>query len=404
MQKQKRPHSCTLNILVIPCTEWVDGSQQRLHHLVEKWVRTHKVHIARIERPEIYKCKERKQRSFDSQIIHKIRTVRTKNLGSFYLLNAGLQFFAFLKLIVKYKIDAVIVEGLGASSIAIIVAKFVKKPVFYEYSDYYPDFIDLYASKGIATSFFKTIGNLTNILNMMLSDATIAVSSNLSAHAKGFSDNVFKIPNGVSEEYFNRSNGKISDICHEKKTITLGFIGALESWVSLETVIDAVYTLNYVEKVNTNLIVVGDGPKLKSFIDYTKQSHVSDRIQFTGWVPYVRLYEYLSKFDVCVLPFDSGYISKYSMPMKVHEYAISKKPTISAPLPEIKTTYRDSILYASSSKEYVDYVKKIFSDKILAESLSDSAYKIALTYSWENLSKEYATVLAKISCRSYRNK
>jgi glycosyltransferase involved in cell wall biosynthesis len=77
------------------------------------------------------------------------------------------------------------------------------------------------------------------------------------------------------------------------------------------------------------------------------------------------------------------------MPMKIHEYAISKKPIISSPLPEICRIYGSTIMYATTKDEYVHAVDLLLNDKELRLKHAEEAYKIAKNYSWTELSKKY---------------
>ena len=90
---------------------------------------------------------------------------------------------------------------------------------------------------------------------------------------------------------------------------------------------------------------------------------LTQSVVFTGWVPYTVVHSYLDDSDFCVLPFDNSLISSHSMPMKIHEYAISKKPIISTPLPEICKIYGSSVMYAITKEEYVLAIELLINDK-----------------------------------------
>ncbi len=389
LKKSARTLNEKLNILIVPCTEWLEGSQQRLHHFAKKWSLHNNIHVIYMERPQKHGSIEKRKLTNPNQTIHKIPTVKTRTLGSFYFLNSIFHFFSILYLILKNKIDVIVAEGLGASTIAIIVAKITNRPIVYDYSDYFPDFIPLYTSKGILRSFFKNLGHLTNALNIKTSNAVVAVSDLLKHHAQMYNDNVLKISNGVSSSF---ANPYVSDKQIHNE-ITLCFVGTLESWVSLETVIDALYELNYKESINTLLLIIGDGPKLKSLITYAKRRNISDRVKFLGWIPYNDLGRYLQTVDICVLPFDKSDISYYSMPMKIHEYSLSKKPTISTPLPEIIKLYGESVLYAETIDDYVSSIKLIVEDEKRRSSMMRNAYQIACKNSWIQLAGKYEKIL-----------
>lgn len=384
-----------LNILIVPATDWLRGPPQRLHHFARILGTKHNVHVLYVERPHNFRWRGETSWRMENVTLHKVPTIRAYDLTAFYVSNLGLQFFSILKILVERRIDVVIVDGLGTSSIALVLAKITRIPIIYDYCDHYPEFISLYINKNFKGRLIRFFGYLTDILNTKFSDATVAITDMLVRQCSQYSKHVFKVPNGFSLAHFRAIESK--DVRSKQHiTLRLGFVGSLESWVQLEMVFDAVHELNSKRKVNACLYIVGDGSKLKSFMDYSNKLKMADSVKFVGWVPYADLLEYLRMFDICVLPFDDSLISLYSMPMKIHEYAFCKKPIISRPLPEIRKVYGDSILYATTSQEYLDNVEKLISDRGFAHKLSEASFQIALNYSWENLSKDYEAILMEI--------
>ena len=129
-------------------------------------------------------------------------------------------------------------------------------------------------------------------------------------------------------------------------------------------------------------------------VDYAKRRGVSDKVEFAGWITYNELHKYMKNLDICVLPFDNSDISHYSMPMKIHEYSLCKKPIISAPLPEIVKTYSDFVLYASTPREYASCVKLLVENQEKRRNIVQNAYLIAQKNLWTNLAEKYEEVLS----------
>ena len=171
--------------------------------------------------------------------------------------------------------------------------------------------------------------------------------------------------------------------------ILITFMGAVESWVNFESLFDAIRELNKRNDKEFVLRIVGDGIKIKDVKDSCNRKGLTQSVIFTGWVPYEELHNYLADSDFCVLPFDNSAISSLSMPMKIHEYAISKKPIISTPLPEICRIYGSTVMYASTKEEYVRAIELLLNDKDSRLKHAEDAYKIAKNYSWTELSKKY---------------
>jgi Glycosyltransferase len=100
----------------------------------------------------------------------------------------------------------------------------------------------------------------------------------------------------------------------------LGYVGSLEYWVDLETVVQALPHLNM------TLVIVGPG----LFTDYgtkiqtlAEEERVRDRIIFTGPVSYSDLSRYISAMDIGLNPLKR---------MKKNEYAAGGRCSIISPV------------------------------------------------------------------------
>jgi glycosyltransferase involved in cell wall biosynthesis len=283
----------------------------------------------------------------------------------------------------KYQIQVIVADGLGTSNAASFVANILHRRFIFDYSDSYSAFVSSYISNYFGKKIFESLATIFTNINIRLSSATVVVSDGLLTNQF---DNrkQHKIVNGVSEDYF--PSGILSD---NGSKVVLTFMGAVESWVNFESLFDAVKELNDKNDKKLVLRIVGDGLKLKQVKDSCNKKGLADSVVFTGWVPYAELHSYLADSDLCVLPFDDSAISFLSMPMKIHEYAISKKPIISSPLPEICRIYGSAIMYATTKDEYVHAIELLLNDKEYRLKHAEEAYNIAKNYSWTELSKKY---------------
>jgi glycosyltransferase involved in cell wall biosynthesis len=382
-----------MNILVIPCTDWLRGPQQRLHHLAKEWSKNNRVYVFYLVRDDNVTYEFNVERLKYSRLI-KIPAIRSKNFAFFLASNFLIQFIYLLKVIKFASIDVIVAEGLGPSTGAIIAAKLTRRRIIFDYSDYYPSFVGLYVSNNLLSKLLQVVARLVLRINIRFSDATVAVSDGLYKDGKNYTEHIYKITNGVSVEYFPSYEHTQSSPNNDQ--VIISFIGAIESWVSLEKVINAIAALNSEGKARFLFQIIGDGSKLKALKELVNQKGLSTTIIFTGWVPYATLHEYIKRSDICVLPFDSGSISAFSMPMKIHEYAISKKPVIATPLPEIKKIYKDSVMYATTAEEYIYAIKLLLRDSNTRLRLIQEAYEVAKKFSWENLAKEYERIFLRV--------
>lgn len=372
------------NILIVPCTEWLRGSQQRLHHLSKEWSKKNNVYVFYLERQDNILTNGIFSERLCYGTILKIPTVKLRNYTLFLLANFILQIIYLSAIVKKNQIQVIVAEGLGISNAASFVAKIMHRRFIFDFSDSYSAFVSSYISNYFAKKIFESLGTILTNINIRLSSATVVVSDGLLTNEFDYRKQ-HKIVNGVSEDYF--PTGSSSELDNNKIVIT--FIGAIESWINFESLFDAIKELNNRDNKKFVLRIVGDGLKLKEVKDSCNKKGLTQSVVFTGWVPYEELHSYLADSDFCVLPFDSSAISYLSMPMKIHEYAISKKPIISTPLPEICRIYGSAVMYATTKDEYVHAIELLLNDKESRSKHAEEAYTIAKNYSWTELSNKY---------------
>jgi glycosyltransferase involved in cell wall biosynthesis len=372
------------NILIVPCTEWLKGSQQRLHHLSKEWNKKNNVFIFYLERQDNILTNEIFSERLQYGRVLKIPTAKLKSYTLFLLANFLLQIIYLPSIIKKNKIEVIIAEGLGSSNAAALVSKIMRRKFVFDLSDSYSAFVSSYISNYFARKIFETLATTLTNINIILSNVTVVVSDGLLT-SQFDNRKQHKIVNGVSEDYFPTGNS--SESAEDKILIT--FMGAVESWVNFESLFDAIKELNNTNNKKFILRIVGDGLRIKDVKESCNKKGLTQSVAFTGWIPYADLHSYLEDSDFCVLPFDNSEISSLSMPMKIHEYAISKKPIISTPLPEICRIYGSAITYATTKNEYSKAIEILLNDKDLRAKKVEEAYKIARNYSWAELSKKY---------------
>lgn len=376
------------NILIVPCTEWLRGSQQRLHHFAEEWSRHNEVFVFYLERQDNSGYESNAQRLQYSKML-RVPTVRVKNYPLFLITNFIIELILFFGLIKRNKIDVVVAEGLGPSNAASIASKLTSRRFIFDISDSYPDFVTAYISNGFLKSLFESCAFFMTNLNITLSNASVIVSDGLSIKGKN-SSKQHKIVNGVTEDNFPTSKELVSP----GDRVIITFVGSVESWVNFGSVMDAVKQLNSRSNYRFTLKIIGDGMKLNEVKQLAQEKGIENSVIFTGWVPYTELHEHLGSSQICVLPFDYSSTSLLSMPMKIHEYAISKKPIITTPLPEIRRIYGKSVVYATTKEEYVTAINQLLENQKLRSDNIEGAYSIAKEHSWTKLAKKYESLLS----------
>lgn len=140
------------------------------------------------------------------------------------------------------------------------------------------------------------------------------------------------LPNGVDLDQIeavraamNEAPGDLKAIIERGRPI-VGYSGALAAWFDYEL-------LSAVAKDNPdyNFVLIG--------VDYDgslKQSGVLKltNVRWLGMKAYEKLFQYVLRFDVAVIPFVVNEITLSTSPIKLFEYMACRKPVVSTPLPE----------------------------------------------------------------------
>jgi glycosyltransferase involved in cell wall biosynthesis len=138
---------------------------------------------------------------------------------------------------------------------------------------------------------------------------------------------ILVVPNGVDTTRFHL--GK-----HGPKRIfdrpVIGFVGALVRWHRLDVLLTAL-SESIQEGIEYNLVVVGDGPMLKTWEAQAQELELQGRVCFVGRVPWDEIPAYISGFDLGYAgnsPLDIGVM--YHSPLKLYEYMAMARPVIAS--------------------------------------------------------------------------
>jgi len=162
----------------------------------------------------------------------------------------------------------------------------------------------------------------------------------------------------------------------------IGYVGVLREWVDLEPVFLALKDLD----AEIKMVVVGKEGGFNENVRLAKKCGVSDRVTFTGMVPYSQVPKYISAMDVCLIPFKKSQISENALPLKLFEYMACEKPVISTDLPGIKNVAGDKVMYASDKDKYKEKIEELYKNEELRYEMGKSGREfVEENYDWEKI-------------------
>lgn len=199
------------------------------------------------------------------------------------------------------------------------------------------------------------------------------------------------IPNGVNTDNFRPYKNMKEKLGF--KGFIVGYVGVLREWVNLEPIFKILGQLNKEIK----LLIVGKEGRYKENMELAEKYGISDRVIFTGAIPYSQVPKYISAMDICLIPFGLNEISQNALPLKLFEYMACEKPVISTPIPAIKKIAGFNVLYATTEAEYLEKINLLYEDENLRNKLGKQGRKISEEYSWEKISLQLNDLLETVA-------
>ena len=173
------------------------------------------------------------------------------------------------------------------------------------------------------------------------------------------------------------------------------YIGNLESWQGVETIIDSAPEV-LKEQPDTKFLICGSGSMKRDLEKQTKELGLDNTVKFTGPISYKEVPLYMNAGDICLVPkkpLKSGY-----SPLKLYEYMACGRPVIASNLPgfEIIEENNTGILIPPEDKEALARnILKLLNEPDLRKQMGHNGrILVEEKYSWKNVADRVANICA----------
>lgn len=256
---------------------------------------------------------------------------------------------------------------------------------------------------GFTDNFSLRIVDRIERANMPRADKIIVVTSKLKEtlqHDYGVpEDKIVVIPNGANTELFKPMN-----IEQARKQLNLSqvghlivFVGDLVAWHGVDYLIRSIpYMVN--ERSDTRFLIVGDGMLRQELTELAQQVDVSDKVIFTGMVPYQKVPLYINASDVCVAPYVTHRGEKVGLsPLKMHEYMACGKPVVASRVSGLEILEDNNagiLVEPESPPELAQAIVRLLKSKEIREQMGKNGREhMVENQSWESVARKVAEVL-----------
>ena len=222
-------------------------------------------------------------------------------------------------------------------------------------------------------------------------DVVFRVSAKLLDYFKIPNTKVFDIPNGVDIDLFNPECYLDESLQDDMKNLPrpiLGFSGSIGKWVDVELLIQV--SRRYEE---VSIVIIGLNEKNPNI----HKLKPLENVHFLGMKSRKKVPQYISGFDVCLMPFNRTEVGKGLLPLKMFEYLALGKPVV-ATSSEVLEQFEEVLYLADDNDAFVQEIENAMVHDDRKNLVSRREW--ALKYSWKNQVSKYLNIIQ----RSINNK
>lgn len=379
-----------MNILVIPTTDWTRHPvPNRLNFIFDRIAERHNVDVLHFNYSFYKPERDTKCNLIDAG-------TSDRDISKFYVKHYRRHKELIRKTIKENNIDVI----LSANILPSHAATHFDVPIVYDYLDVMDESAGAYldgVKKPVGEWFVRRIvkKNIQNAKEVITVSPSLAQYHVVNRYGKNIQNTVV-IPNGVDCDIFKpypREEGR--KLCRvENELPIVGYVGSIERWVDLDMAIKA---MNY---IHANLVIIGTSLHTYEMeVLKRRAKSLGDRVIFLGRVPYNRLPQFISGFDVGINPLYPSEHNIYSAGGKIFNYLACGVPVVSSEC-DPGALVKDKLYIYNTPDEYVN---KLFVQltQLLPQNRAvlprEDLVQVARHFCWDTLARKYEEVLERVA-------
>ena len=328
-----------------------------------------------------------------------LHSLPVDNPALYYSLSSRSVWNMIDRTLTQLQIDVVVHSNLIPSLMACNLARRAKIPLVYDCIEYYPESASAYFTGRLTkTLAYNVVSGLMKHL-IRNSDVVITVCDALAQFVSKAAPNlrVEVVPNGVDFELF-RPVGTTRRRAEDRSKLALVYVGSVDDWLDLETVIEAIHNLRR-DGFEASMTVVGGshaGHYLERIRHLTESYGLERQVLFTGFVPYYMVPHFVNAADVAIAPYRK--IAKNDgTPLKMLEYLACGKIVACTRIPEISRRFENLVYFYEGAAELTNLLRSISSDPSGFAERASGTKEVLAGYSWDALAEKYYQILRSVA-------
>ena len=383
-----------MNILIVSEVDWLKKITYEIHHLSEIFsLKGHNVYAIDIPDPGLFSLKKEIRtniknynRVYADSSVNLLRTpvLPIKGLNRFSAYFTSYRFIK--KTLIENNIDIVLVYSIANNIEATIKAcKENNVPIIHRTFDIVHELIlEIFLQKKVLKIEHDSYPKFDEVISNTPYMKTWA--------EKMGGKNVIVIEQGVDSNVMQKlpkDNILMKKLSVNSSDQIVMYLGSVLSHSGLEVILNSIPNI-LKEIPNFKLLIVGDGPNLSSLKQQAKKLGISEKVIFTGFVPYKEVPKFCSLANLCINSFRINDMTVKLSPVKIFDFMSCGKPVLATPLKGMLHDFpkdSETIIY----EDLNNFEEKIISllQKDCLEEIGDRSRKFVKEYfTWEIVAKK----------------